>query len=126
MSFVRTLAWLALPALLWSGCALAQDLGPLQGTWEGPWYRGMSSGKARFEFRGDAATMQLSNAESFGDEARPLRKVAFDGKSLSFEAQGGGGPMTATLKLADKGEQMKGMGKYEGFGVRFELERVQK
>lgn len=126
MFFVRRVAWWALPAMLWSGCLLAQDLGKLQGAWEGPWYRGMSSGKARFEFKGDAATMQLSNAESFGDEVRPLGKLAFDGKSLGFEAKGGGGPMTATLRLDDKGEQMKGMGKYEGFGVRFELQRVQK
>ena len=30
----------------------------------------------------------------------------------------------ATVKLNDRGDQMKGMGKYEGFGVRFELARA--
>lgn len=126
MPFNRALAACALSLALLGGAALAQDLSRLEGVWEGPWYRGMSSGKAHFEIRGEQATMQLSNAESFGEEPRPLSKLAFDGKAFSFEAQGGGGPMKATLTLNEKGDQMKGMGKYEGFGVRFELQRAQK
>ncbi|HZP86779.1 MAG TPA: hypothetical protein VFB54_08150 [Burkholderiales bacterium] len=117
---------LALVALLIAGIgrAYAQDWSKLEGGWEGPWYRGMSSGKAHLEIANGAGTLQLSNAESFGDEPHPLSKIQFDGKALSFEARGGGGPMAATLKLNEKGDQMKGMGKYEGFGVRFELQRV--
>jgi hypothetical protein len=109
-----------------AGAASAQERSRLDGLWEGPWYRGMSSGKARFEIEGEAGTLQLSNAESFGEETRPLSNVSFDGTSFSFEARGGGGPLKATLRLDDKGNQMKGMGKYEGFGVRFELQRVHK
>ena len=112
--------------MVFAGTAWAGDAGKLDGVWEGPWYRGMSSGKAHFEIKGDTGTIQLSNAESFGEEPRPLSKVSFDGKSFSFEARGGGGPMTATLKLDEKGDQMKGMGRYEGFGVRFELQRTGK
>jgi hypothetical protein len=32
--------------------------------------------------------------------------------------------LTLELKLNAKGDQMKGMGKYEGFGVRMELQRT--
>ncbi len=106
--------------------AIAQqaDTKAIDGVWEGPWYRGMSSGIARFEIGDGAGSMRLTNAESFGEGDHPLSKVTFDGKAFGFEVRGGGGPMTALLKLTDKGDQMKGMGKYEGFGVRFELTRV--
>lgn len=125
MSVVRRVGLGAL-LMLALGQAVAEQAGALDGVWEGPWYRGMSSGKARFEIRGDTGSIQLSNGESFGEAPRALSKMNVAGKSFSFEARGGGGPMKATLTLDDKGDQMKGMGKYEGFGVRFELERVSK
>jgi hypothetical protein len=104
--------------------ALAEGTAAIDGVWEGPWYRGMSSGKARFEVGGGAGSVKLTNSETFGDAPRLLSKVEFDGKTFRFEVQGGGGLLAASLKLNDKGDQMKGMGKYEGFGVRFELARV--
>lgn len=104
--------------------ARKSDTGAIDGIWEGPWYRGMSSGKARFEIRDGAGTMELTNAETFGDGPHPLQKTVFDGKTFSFEAPGGGGPMRARLELNARGDQMKGMGKHEGFGVRFELART--
>jgi hypothetical protein len=103
---------------------LAEDTAAIDGVWEGPWYRGMTSGKARFEIASGAGSVKLTNSETFGEEARPLSKLAFDGKTFRFEVQGGGGALGASLKLNDKGDQMKGMGKYEGFGVRFELTRL--
>ena len=107
---------------------LAQTAGnaTIDGTWEGPWYRGMSSGRATFQIKDGAGTLQLTNGESFGEQARALTKVSFDDKAFRFQVDGGGGPLTAALKLNDRGDQMKGMGKYEGFGVRFELTRVAK
>jgi len=113
---------LAIAAVAWR--AHAADTAAIDGTWEGPWYRGMSSGRATFHIRDGGGSMQLTNAESFGEESKPLSAVAFDGNAFKFRADGGGGPMTAALKLNEKGDQMKGMGKYEGFGVRFELSRV--
>jgi hypothetical protein len=105
----------------------AQGTAAIDGTWEGPWYRGMSSGKATFEIKDGGGTLKMTNAESFGDEPRPLSKVEFDGKTFRFEARGGAsGPLAASLKLNEKGDQMKGMGKYEGFGVRFEVARPPK
>jgi hypothetical protein len=101
----------------------AADMAAVNGKWEGPWYRGMTSGKAVFEIRDAGGTIQLTNSETFGDDVRPLKKVEFDGKTFRFVADGGTGPMTAALKLNERGDQMKGMGKYEGFPVRFELMR---
>jgi hypothetical protein len=115
---------LVLAAAAVAGQARGADTTAVDGTWEGPWYRGMSSGRATFHIRDGGGSMQLTNAESFGEESKPLSVVAFDGNAFKFRADGGGGPMTATLKLNEKGDQMKGMGKYEGFGVRFELSRV--
>jgi hypothetical protein len=117
-------AALALAIAAVAGRAHAADTAAIDGTWEGPWYRGMSSGRATFHIRDGGGSMQLTNAESFGEGAKPLSAVAFDGAAFKFLADGGGGPMAATLKLNEKGDQMKGMGKYEGFGVRFELTRV--
>jgi hypothetical protein len=113
-------------------CALAplragaQGTAAIDGTWEGPWYRGMSSGKATFEIKDGVGSVKLTNSETFGEEPRPLSKLDFDGKTFRFEVHAGGGPLGASLKLNEKGDQMKGMGKYEGFGVRFELTRALK
>jgi hypothetical protein len=113
-------AWLAFTCGL---PAHAADTAALNGTWEGPWYRGMTSGKAVFQIQDGGGTIQLTNSETFGDAAKPLKNVEFDGKTFRFVADGGTGPMTAALKLNERGDQMKGMGKYEGFPVRFELMR---
>jgi hypothetical protein len=104
--------------------AMAADTAAIDGKWEGPWYRGMSSGRATFEIKDGAGSVQLTNSETFGDQPRALSKLEFDGKVFRFEVPGSGGPLNASLKLNDKGDQMKGMGKYEGFGVRFELTRA--
>jgi hypothetical protein len=104
--------------------AIAADTSSVNGTWEGPWYRGMTSGKAVFLIQDGGGTIQLTNSETFGDDARPLKKVEFDGKTVRFEADGGAGPMTAAIRLNERGDQMKGMGKYEGFPVRFEIMRT--
>jgi hypothetical protein len=121
----RTIAAAAALALSLGMPAAAADMTALAGKWEGPWYRGMSSGKAVFEIQDNAGTIQLTNSETFGDEAKPLKKVEFDGKTLRFEVDGGAGPLAAALKLNDRGDQMKGMGRYEGFPLRFELLRSQ-
>jgi hypothetical protein len=117
---------LAGACVLAGGDGLAGDTAAIDGKWEGPWYRGMSSGRATFEIRHGGGSVKLTNAETFGDDPRALSKVEFDGKVFRFEVPGGGGPLSAALKLNDQGDQMKGMGKYEGFGVRFELMRAAK
>lgn len=105
--------------------AAGQGSKTIDGTWEGPWYRGMSSGVAKLQVAGAAGTLQLTNAETFGEEARPLVKLQVSGDEVSLRADGNGGaPLTVELKLNGAGDKMKGMGKYEGFGVRLELQRT--
>jgi hypothetical protein len=107
------------------GVVLAQDTAAVNGTWEGPWYRGMSSGRAKLQIAGNGGTLQLTNAETFGEAPQPLVTLAVDADAVSLRANGESGlPLTLDLKLNAKGDQMKGMGKYEGFGVRMELRRT--
>jgi len=113
------LAWAAVPV-----SAQQSDAHSIDGVWTGPWYQGMSSGKARFEIDGSNGTMELTNAERFGDGTHPLQKVTFDGKTFTFEALGDSGAMTGKLQLNARGDQMKGAGRHEGFAVRFELART--
>jgi len=115
---------LVAPALL-AVQAAAQGSKSIEGAWQGPWYRGMSSGVAKLQIAGDAGTLQLTNAETFGEEARPLVKLQISGDQVSLRADGSAGaPLTLELKLNGPGDKMKGMGKYEGFGVRMELQRT--
>jgi hypothetical protein len=107
------------------GVVLAQDTAAVNGTWEGPWYRDISSRRAKLQIAGNGGTLQLTNAETFGEAPQPLVTLAVDADAVSLRANGQSGlPLTLDLKLNAKGDQMKGMGKYEGFGVRMELRRT--
>ena len=102
----------------------AGAMAPVQGVWEGPWYRGMTSGKVKVQVKDDGGTIQFTNLDIFGGDAHPITHVKRDGQSLSFRADGEkGGPLTATLKLNEAGTQMRGLGKFDGFPLRFELRR---
>ena len=115
----------AAPAAFLAVGAAAQGGKAIEGTWEGPWYRGMSSGVAKVQIAGDGGSLQLTNSETFGEEPRPLVKLMVRGDEVSLRADGSGGaPLTVELKLNAAGDKMKGMGKYEGFGVRLELQRT--
>jgi hypothetical protein len=95
------------------------------GSWEGPWYRGMTSGKVKIQVEGAGGTIQFTNLDNFGGAQHPLTNVAFDGKVLQFRTEGEkGGALTAALKLNDAGSELKGMGKFDGFPLRFEVKRV--
>ena len=116
---------LAGSAALGPGVGAAQGTAAINGTWEGPWYRGMSSGLAKLQIADNGGTLQLTNSETFGEEPRPLVKLTVENAGVSLRADGqSGSPLTLELKLNAKGDQMKGMGKYEGFGVRLELRRT--
>jgi hypothetical protein len=124
---MRTI-WLALLAgstAFFPGVGLTQGTAAIDGTWEGPWYRGMSSGRAKLQIADNGGSLQLSNAETFGAVPQPVTKLAVNGDEVSLRVNGESGlPLTLELKLNAKGDQMKGMGKYEGFGVRMELQRT--
>ncbi|HWH47591.1 MAG TPA: hypothetical protein VN664_07310 [Burkholderiales bacterium] len=122
-------AWLAVifvVASAWGGSAFADQASSLQGTWKGPWYIGMSSGLAKLEIAADGSgTIAFTNLENFGEEAAALTKTSFDGKTFRFVASGtGGGAFTVGLQLEAGGKQLRGNGKYGGFGARLELQRA--
>lgn len=121
--------WLAaiiLSANTWAGAALADQLASLQGTWKGPWYIGMTSGLATMEIAADGSgTIAFTNLENFGGEPVALTKTPFDGTSFRFAALGRGGvEFSVGMQLASGGKQLRGNGKYGGFGARLELRRA--
>jgi len=102
--------------------ARAQDADA--GQWEGPWYRGMTSGKVKIDLRTKPGTIQFTNLDNFGTDLRPVDASLDDG-FLKFRAEGEkGGPLTASLKLNEAGTAAKGLGKFDGFPLRFEIKRA--
>ena len=104
--------------------ALAQEPA-LTGIWEGPWYRGMTSGKVKIDLREQPGTIQFTNLDNFGTQPSPLQ-ASLDSGVLKLRAEGEkGGPLTANLKLNEAGSEMKGLGKFDGFPLRFEIKRTE-
>ena len=119
---VGALLWLC--ALHAAGQQATEGMASVQGAWEGPWYRGMTSGKVKVQIRDDDGTIQFTNLDNFGSEPHSITHTRLDGESFSFRADGEkGGPLTATLKLNEAKTQMRGLGKFDGFPLRFELRR---
>ena len=119
-------AVIVMVAATWNAAALADPPTSLQGTWKGPWYIGMSSGLAKMEIAADGSgTIEFTNLEKFGEEPVALTKTSFDGKTFRFVASGtGSGAFTVGLQLEAGGKQLRGNGKYGGFGARLELQRA--
>lgn len=102
--------------------AAAEQGAEMSGTWLGPWYRGMTSGIVKIELDdAGSGTIHFTNLENFGEEPVALKNVERDGKKISFSAAGKSGvEFTASATISSEGERMRGNGRYEGFGVRFE------
>lgn len=100
----------------------AQERAQITGIWHGPWYRGMTSGLVTIELgSAGAGTIRFTNLESFGEDAVELKNVEVDGKTLTFRAEGkSGAEFKASATVTAEGSRMRGNGRYEGFGVRFE------
>ena len=93
------------------------------GTWEGPWYRGMTSGKVKIDLSAKPGTIQFTNLDNFGTQPHPV-EASVEGGALKFRTEGEkGGPLTASLKLNEARTEAKGLGKFDGFPLRFELKR---
>lgn len=123
---VKWLTAVALAATIWVGEVVADEPGSLQGVWKGPWYIGMSSGVATMEIVADGSgTIAFTNLETFGEKPAALAKTSFDGRTFRFSASGAGSAeFSATMQLVGKGRQLRGSGKYGGFGARLELRRA--
>jgi len=115
-----------LTANTWAGVALADQLDSLQGSWKGPWYIGMTSGLAKMEIAADGSgTIAFTNLENFGEEPVALAKTSFDGKTFRFAALGTGGvAFSVGMQIGSGAKQLRGNGKYGGFGARLELQRT--
>src|SRR5450432_335660 len=103
----------------------AEGSAAVAGLWEGPWYRGMTSGKVQLQVEGGGGAIRFTNLDKFGGAAHPLSNASIDGRAFQFRSEGEtGGPLTATLKLNEAGTEMKGIGRFDGFPLRFEVKRV--
>jgi hypothetical protein len=121
------LALVAQPICSWANESVqaAAVSSMVSGVWEGPWYRGMTSGRAKLQIDGDGGTIQFSNLDKFGPAQHPLGNAAFADGIYEFRTEGeSGGVLTGRVKLNEAGTEMKGMGKFDGFPLRFELKRV--
>jgi hypothetical protein len=119
----------AMVAALVLSASVAADEGTalFQGRWQGPWYIGMSSGKALLELGADGqGTIALTQLEGFGNAAVSLSRVEVGGKALRFSASGENG-VEFKLKalLSSDGRKLTGNGKYGGFGARVEFQRAE-
>ncbi len=115
----------AMAAVFWAGClpsALAADF---SGNWEGPWYRGMTSGTMVLQIEAnDSGMVAFKNLDNFGEEAVELAGVKKTNVSFGFSASGDGpGVFVATTKLISGGKVLEGKGEYEGFPIKFKLKR---
>ena len=119
----QTVVWMLLG--LWAVPGLAADLEGFQGTWKGPWYIGMSSGKVALEIRADGqGDIALTQLEGFGNSPVPLKKISVDGNVVRFAAAGeNGAELSLKATMDGQGKRLVGNGKYGGFGARLELQR---
>jgi hypothetical protein len=129
IALLAVMAWLVL-GVLPRAAAEGDAAIDVRGTWTGPWYLGMTSGVATLTLRGEAAlegSLQLTNNERFGTAARPLSEAQFESGQLRFKVTGEDGQrMTAQLPVAGEGTRMKGLAKYSGYNIKFELTRQQR
>ena len=81
---------------------------------------------ATMEIAADGSgTVAFTNLENFDEEPVALTKTSFDGKTFRFAASGTGGvEFSVGMQLGSGGKQLRGNGKYGGFGARLELRRA--
>lgn len=131
MNAGRVIAVLAAASLAltmpWRAAAEGDVASGVRGIWTGPWYLGMTSGVATLIVEGDTlleGSLQLTNNERFGTAPRPLTEARFEDGQFRFKVTGEDGQrMTAQLPVAGEGTRMKGLAKYSGYNIKFELTR---
>ncbi len=101
----------------------------MDGLWKGPWYLGMSSGTAelRISTVGESlsGTLQLTNSETFGTEAHPLRNASLSNGAFQFRVAGEDGQVMVGEVPVDLAKGvLKGAVRYGGYKLRLELLRT--
>lgn len=119
----KTFVWILL--CFWAVPGLPAGLEGFQGSWKGPWYIGMSSGKVALEIRTDGqGDISMTQLDGFGEAPVPMKKISVDGSVIRFAAAGANGvELSLKATLDGKGKRLVGNGKYGGFGARLELQR---
>lgn len=126
------LATLLVVVVLMGATAVSADqndpMDGLAGTWQGAWYRGMTSGQMTLEVMADGSgTVAFTNLETFGEEPAPLARTRFDGSVFSFNAVAGSrGAFAGQMDVPEKPDQLRGKARYDGFPVTFELKRIRR
>lgn len=98
----------------------------LTGTWQGAWYRGMTSGQLTLEIRPDGSgKVEFTNLEMFGEDAAPFFRSRFTDSGFDFSAgRGPGGAFVGRIRYTPGAEQLRGEARYDGFPVTFEIRRA--
>ena len=122
---MRRILTIALLLAYWFAGALSASADDVSGTWQGPWYRGMTSGTMTLEVdAAGAGTAQFTNLDNFGEKVVSLSRVDISDSELSFSAAGeGAGVFVATSRVTNDGQVLKGKALYEGFPIKFKLKR---
>jgi hypothetical protein len=121
----RTFSAIVALACMLAGPLHASDFSGVAGKWQGPWYRGMTSGQMTLEVTAEGSgRVAFTNLESFGEAPAGLHKTQASGKTIEFSANGASGSeFTAKCTLIDGGKLLRGTARYEGFPVKFDLQR---
>ncbi len=122
---MRKMWLMAALGALWSSWTVTAAADDLTGSWSGPWYRGMTSGMMTLQIGANGTgVIQMTNLDNFTGDEVVLSDVEKDATSFRFSASGGGhGAFVAKTKLSDDGKTLKGKGEYDGFPIKFKLER---
>jgi hypothetical protein len=110
-----------------AGVAADEGTASFQGRWQGPWYIGMSSGKALLVLGPEGqGTLAITQLEGFGNAPVSLSRVETEGNALLFSAAGENGTeFKLKALLSSDGRKLTGNGKYGGFGARVEFQRAE-
>lgn len=97
----------------------------VEGTWAGPWYRGMTSGTMTLRIEPDGSgVIQMNNLDNFTKDKVTLTDTEKTDTTFNFEAPGGGADVfVVKTRLAADGTILAGSGRYEGFAIKFRLKR---
>ena len=98
----------------------------LAGTWEGPWFEGMSSGSVHLVIEPDGAsgTLALSHHDKFGEAPAALQGVAIADSHAEFRARGADGKwLVARLPFDPAKGSLKGFASHAGYKLLLDLRR---
>ena len=86
--------------------------------WDGEW-QGRGSGGLYTTIALDngvlSGKLRATGTQSFGSDEKTLQDIHVRGRTLSFTAQGFGGPFEVLVELSPDGKELRGTGTYQGY-----------